>query len=70
MNQQAKTKRQFPYVGLILWVTLALVVVILGYTIMDTIGVFGMAKAGETSGEGKFKLTENQALEKPLTEMN
>ena len=60
MNQQAKTKRQFPYVGLILWVTLALVVVILGYTVMDTIGVFGLAKAGETSGEGKFKLTENQ----------
>lgn len=39
MNQQAKTKRSFPYVGLILWVTLALVVLILGYTLMDTVGI-------------------------------
>ena len=60
MNQQAKTKRPFPYVGLILWVTLALVVLILGHTVLDSIGVFGMAKAGETNGAGKFKLTENQ----------
>ena len=41
MNQQAKTKRSFPYVTLILIVTLALVVLILGYTFVDPFGVFG-----------------------------
>jgi hypothetical protein len=57
MNQQAKTKRPFPYVGLILWVTLALVVVILGHTLLDSIGVYGMAKAGESRS---IKLNENE----------
>ena len=41
MNQQAKTKRSFPYVTLVLIVTLALVVLILGYTFVDSFGVFG-----------------------------
>ena len=41
MNQQANAKRGFPYVALILWVTLALVVLILGYTFVDSLGVIG-----------------------------
>lgn len=41
MNQQANAKRGFNYVTLILVVTLVLVVAILGYSIVDSFGVFG-----------------------------
>lgn len=41
MNQQAKAKRGFPYVTLILSVTLVLVVAILGYSIVASFGIIG-----------------------------
>lgn len=41
MNQNAKTKRGFPYVTLILTVTIVLVVAILGYSLVDSIGIIG-----------------------------
>ena len=56
MNQQAKNKRKFPYVAIILWVTVALVVAVLGHTLLDTIGVYGMTKAGASDN---FRLSEN-----------
>ena len=43
MNQQVKTKRDFPYVTLILIVTLVLVVAILGYTFVESVGIIGGA---------------------------
>lgn len=58
MNQQAKTKRSFPYVGLVLWVTLALVVLILGYTLMDTVGILGRMNTAATAGDD-HRLNEN-----------
>lgn len=60
MNQQAKTKRSFPYVALILWVTVALVVLILGYTLMDTVGILGRMNSAATTNDPDFKLNENQ----------
>lgn len=56
MNQQAQNKRKFPYVAIILWVTVALVVVVLGHTLLDTIGIYGMTKAGTSIS---FRLSEN-----------
>ena len=56
MNQQAKNKRKFPYVAVILWVTVALVVAVLGHTLLDTLGVYGMTKAGTSNS---FRLSEN-----------
>ena len=41
MNQQVKTKRDFPYVTLVLIVTLVLVVAILGYTFVESVGIIG-----------------------------
>ncbi|MBR5124346.1 MAG: hypothetical protein IKU90_04370, partial [Clostridia bacterium] len=41
MNQKATAKREFPYVTLILAVTLVLVVAILGYSIIASFGIFG-----------------------------
>ena len=41
MNQKATAKRDFPYVTLILIVTLVLVVAILGYTVVDSVGIIG-----------------------------
>lgn len=57
MNQQAKTKRSFPYVALILWVTVALVVLILGYTLVDSIGIIGRMNTDARSNN--IKLSEN-----------
>ncbi len=57
MNQQAKTKRSFPYVALILWVTVALVVLILGYTLVDSIGIIGRMNTDARSNN--FELNEN-----------
>ena len=56
MNQQAKNKRKFPYVAVILWVTLALVVAVLGHSLLDTLGVYGMTKAGKSQN---IVLSEN-----------
>ena len=56
MNQQAKNKRKFPYVAVILWVTVALVVVVLGHSLLDTVGIYGMTKAGKSQS---IRLTEN-----------
>ena len=58
MNQQAKTKRSFPYVTLILIVTLALVVLILGYTFVDSFGVFG--RLDNAAKSQNIKLNENE----------
>lgn len=58
MNQQAKTKRSFPYVALILWVTLVLVVFILGYTLVDSIGIIGHLNNAAKSDN--FDLNESQ----------
>lgn len=58
MNQQAKAKRSFPYVGLVLWVTVALVVLILGYTLLDTIGLIGRMDTAAKSDN--IRITENE----------
>ena len=58
MNQQAKAKRSFPYVTLILLVTLALVVLILGYTLVDSIGVIG--RLDNAAKSNNIKLNENE----------
>ena len=57
MNQQANAKRSFPYVTIILAVTLALVVIILGYTFVDSIGIIGHLNNAAKSDN--FKLNEN-----------
>ena len=54
MNQTAKTKREFPYVTLILAVTIVLVVAILGYTISDTVGIIGRLDTAAKSDNMKF----------------
>ena len=58
MNQQAKTKREFPYVTLILIVTLVLVVAILGYTFVDSIGVIG--RLDNAAKSDTIKLNEKE----------
>ena len=58
MNQNAKTKRGFPYVTLILTVTLVLVVAILGYSIVDSIGLIGHLDNAAKSDN--IKLNESQ----------
>lgn len=58
MNQQAKTKRGFSYVTLILLVTLALVILILGYTFVDSFGVFG--RLNNAAKSNHIKLNENE----------
>lgn len=58
MNQQAKTKRGFSYVTLILLVTLALVILILGYTFVDSFGVFG--RLNNAAKSNHLKLNENE----------
>ena len=57
MNQQAKAKREFPYVTLILVVTLVLVVAILGYTFVDSIGLVG--RLDNAAKSNTMKLNEN-----------
>ena len=58
MNQQAKTKREFPYVSLILVVTLVLVVAILGYTVVDSIGIIG--RMDNAAKSNTIKLNEKE----------
>ena len=58
MNQQAKAKRSFPYVGLVLWVTVALVVLILGYTLLDTVGLIGRMDTAAKSDN--IRISENE----------
>mgnify|MGYP003310972005 CR=1 FL=1 len=58
MNQQAKTKRDFPYVTLFLIVTLVLVVAILGYTFVDSIGVIG--RLDNAAKSDTIKLNEKE----------
>ena len=58
MNQQAKTKREFPYVSLILIVTLVLVVAILGYTVVDSIGIIG--RMDNAAKSNTIKLNEQE----------
>ena len=58
MNQQAKTKREFPYVSLILIVTLVLVVAILGYTVVDSIGIIG--RMDNAAKSNTIKLNEKE----------
>ena len=58
MNQQAKTKREFPYVSLILIVTLVLVVAILGYTFVESIGVIG--RLDNAAKSNNIKLNEKE----------
>ncbi len=57
MNQKANAKREFPYVKLILIVTLVLVVAIVGYSIVDTLGVVAHFNTAATSDN--YKLNEN-----------
>ena len=57
MNQQVKSKREFPYVTLILAVTLVLVVAILGYTVFDTVGIIG--RLDNAAKSDNFKMNEN-----------
>ena len=58
MNQQAKNKRSFPYVAVILWVTVVLVVAILGHTILGSLGIFG--RLDKAASSNTIKLNENQ----------
>lgn len=58
MNQQANAKREFPYVTLILAVVLLLVVVILGYTFVDSIGLIGRLDTAAKSDT--IKLNEQE----------
>ena len=58
MNQNAKTKRGFPYVTLILTVTIVLVVAILGYSLVDSIGIIGHLDNAAKSDN--IKLNESQ----------
>ncbi len=58
MNQNAKAKREFPYVTLILVVTLVLVVAILGYTLVDSIGLIG--RFDNAAKSNNYKINENQ----------
>ncbi len=58
MNHNAKAKREFPYVTLILVVTLVLVVAIIGYTLVDSLGI--IAHFDNAAKSNRFKLNENQ----------
>ena len=61
MNQQAKTKREFPDVSLILIVTLVLVVAILGYTFVDSIGIIGRLDTSAKSNNIQLNAKERDA---------
>ena len=58
MNQKATTKRAFPYVTLILIVTVVLVVAILGYTFVDSIGIIG--RLDNAAKSNNIKLNEKE----------
>lgn len=57
MNQKANAKREFPYVTLILIVTLVLVVAIVGYSLVDTLGVVSHFNTAAKSDN--IKINEN-----------
>lgn len=57
MNQKTNKKREFPYVKLILIVTLVLVVAIVGYSIVDSVGL--IAELSTSGQSDNFKLNEN-----------
>ena len=57
MNQQAKNKRSFPYVGLILILTAVLVIFVLGYTLMESTGILGRMDNAVKSDN--FRISEN-----------
>ncbi len=57
MNQKANTKREFPYVKLVLIVTLVLVVAIVGFSILDTVGI--IAHMNTAAKSDNFKFNEN-----------
>ncbi len=57
MNQNANAKREFPYVKLVLIVTLVLVVAIVGYSIVDTVGI--IAHLNTAAKSDNFKFNEN-----------
>ncbi len=58
MNQQANVKRGFPYVTLILVVTLVLVVAILGYSLIESIGIIG--RLDNAAKSQSIKLNEKE----------
>ena len=58
MNQKAKTKRSFPFVNVFLWVTLLLVVAILGYSLVDSIGL--VSRLDNAAKSDHIKLNESQ----------
>ena len=57
MNQNAKTKRGFPYVTLVLIVTLVLVVAVIGYSVVDSIGL--ISHFNNAAKSDNFELNEN-----------
>ena len=57
MNYNAKAKSRFPYVTLILAVTILLVVAIVGYTLVDSLGI--IAHFDNAAKSNRFKLNEN-----------
>ncbi|MBR6782962.1 MAG: hypothetical protein IKM33_07215 [Clostridia bacterium] len=58
MNQKVKSKRDFPYVTLILIVTLVLVVAILGYTFVDSVGIIG--RMDNAAKSNNIKINEKE----------
>ena len=57
MNQRTTKKREFPYVKLILIVTLVLVVAIVGFSVVDSLGL--VAQLSTSGRSDNFKLNEN-----------
>ncbi|MBQ1246053.1 MAG: hypothetical protein IIX90_05405 [Clostridia bacterium] len=57
MNYNAKAKSGFPYVTLILVVTILLIVAIVGYTLVDSLGI--IAHFDNAAKSNRFKLNEN-----------
>ncbi len=58
MNQKTQPKREFPYVKLVLIVTLVLVVAIVGYSVVDSIGIISQVTVAATT-KNDLKLNEN-----------
>ena len=58
MNQHVKSKREFPYVTLILIVTIVLVVAILGYTFVDSVGIIG--RMDNAAKSNNIKINEQE----------
>ena len=58
MNQHVKSKREFPYVTLILIVTIVLVVAILGYTFVDSVGI--ISRMDNAAKSNNIKINEQE----------